>query len=308
MKYRYHPITEALYLFSMIFLSLILLSPISATISLLCPLGLAIISKPKKIISRIPLVLSLTLLLCLTNPIFSQNGDTALLFINGHRITAEALLYGFFMGLAISDSILVFSILNQALDSDRMYCLLGRLSPRLSLVFSMTLGLVPNMRRKYSEILSAARLSGGLDESTAPRRLRSHLQIFSMLVTNSLEGGIERGDSMQARGYGTGKRTMYTKFKFAAWDTAAVILISALDMTAIVSYTLKGGFSFYPNIYSSLPKYGDARRLTATAVFAFAILLLSLLPTLFFLLRSLISYSNSPRRTSRKKERKRGYA
>ncbi len=252
MKYRYHPAAESAYFLSVILLSIITLHPVLIMEALLCTVALALLCRAGRLIKRILFSLFVIIAVTLTNPLFSHSGETVLFFIEDMAITLEALIYGLFLGMALASAINLFLIFSACLDSERAYALLGGISPKLALVFSMTLRLVPTLTRKYKDIVKASKVSGEFDGSSPWRSTKSYLSCFSILMTYAMESGIETSDAMKARGYGVGKRTFYSKFKFIAADIFACSFIFATDLVCVAVTVASGAYTYYPS-FSGIP-------------------------------------------------------
>lgn len=246
MKYRYHPIAETAYFLSVILLPIITLHPILITLSLLSSVMLALLCKAQKISGKILFSFAVILTVSLTNPLFSHNGATALFFIEDIAITSEALIYGIFLGIALTSTFNLFSIFSACLDSERIYALFGNISHNFALVFSMTLHLLPTLKRKFSNIIKASKVSGEFDNSTPFITIKSYLNCFSILITYAMESGIERSDSMKARGYGVCKRSFYTKYDFKRVDSFACAYIASFDILCVILTVKSGIYSYYP--------------------------------------------------------------
>ena len=77
--------------------------------------------------------------------------------------------------------------------------------------------------------------------------IRGRVREFSIMTTWALEKGIITADSMSARGYGRGRRTRFTNFRFYLCDVILLILSSVLAVFVIMS-AVKHDFVFYPAI------------------------------------------------------------
>ena len=106
-----------------------------------------------------------------------------------------------------------------------------------------------------------------------PDRIKGGARIFSVMVTWALENGIITADSMSARGYGIGRRTHFSLYRFKASD-ALLIVSSLLLLSAALAGIFAGSldFAYYPRLTPA-----ETTPLTVIAYSAYA--LLSLLPT-----------------------------
>ena len=77
------------------------------------------------------------------------------------------------------------------------------------------------------------------------------MRIFSVLITWALETGIVTADSMAARGYGCGKRSHFSIFRFTVSD--ALLLLTVLVLFAFTAVSIGCGaldFAYYPVIHA----------------------------------------------------------
>lgn len=166
------------------------------------------------------------------NSVFSHYGVTVLFTLkSGNAYTLEAILYGLAFGAKISSSLIWLNSFNEILTAEKIIFLFGRFSPRLALVLSMSLRFIPLFHRQYGEIAEARRGIGSVYESKRLSKLRFAKDNISILITWILERGIDTADSMNARGYGIGRRKAYSPYSFTKRDfslTAFIVLSSAL--------------------------------------------------------------------------------
>ncbi len=185
------------------------------------------------------------------NPLVSHNGKTVLFILNDNPITLEATLFGVSSGLMIAAVMYWFSSFSFIMTSDRLLYIFGSLSPRLALLLSMTLRYIPLFKDQLRRVRNTQTALGLYDQDNIIDKARSEMRVFSVMVTWALENGIITADSMTARGYGIGKRTHFSVFKFALGDI--LLLVTSVLLLALSAVGINGaGFGFYPEI--SLPK------------------------------------------------------
>lgn len=188
-------------------------------------------------------------------PLTYHNGRTVLFVLWDAPITWEATLYGMSFGIMILSALYWFDCLSLLLTEDRLFYLLGGLSPKLALLLSMILRFIPLFAAKGREIDKSAHARGLYREDNALENIRGKGQVFSILLTWGLENGIVTADSMAARGYGIGRRTYFARYRFRSADTVLCLLIM-LALVPVTAGILSGATSctFYPVFI--LPKTG----------------------------------------------------
>ena len=161
------------------------------------------------------------------NPLFSHRGSTILgYFPGGNPLTLESILFGCGAALMLLSAVVWCACLSRVMTADRWMCLLGRGAPVLSLLLSMILRFVPRFRRRLGEIRATRRAIGRAPAGGPLHRAAGGMRELSILFTWSLEGAVDTGDSMRARGYGLPGRSSYTTWRLEGRDRAALALIA----------------------------------------------------------------------------------
>ena len=249
-----HPLVSFIYFAAAMLFAMLGFNPLCLTIALLGALVyFAAVRGIRALIKRILTVVPVFLLTALINPTFNHRGATILCYFHsGNPLTAESVFFGFAAGEMLAAVLLWFDCFNKTLTTDKIVYIFGKIVPGGSLLISMTLRFVPRLSSKFREIAQAQQSIGNDIHSKNPIiRIKSFVGAFSVLVSHMLEGSIRISDSMQARGYGTGKRTDYTIFRFTPND-GAVLFIALLLAAAVGICFLSGFFAFdyYPVIKS----------------------------------------------------------
>ena len=184
------------------------------------------------------------------NPLVSHNGVTVLLVINHNPITLEALVYGIAAGGMIVTVMYWFRGFTAVMTSDKLLYIFGGLSPRLALMLSMALRYVPLFGRQVQSVSRSQQALGLYKEDNLIDRLRGGLRIFSVMVTWTLENGIITADSMTARGYGIGRRSRFTIFRWTRQDVLLLILTLLLTAATLLGLSSRT-VAYYPAIAAS---------------------------------------------------------
>jgi len=212
--------------------------------------------------------------MALINPIFQHNGKTVLLIVNNNPITLEALCYGLSMSVAVVAVIYWFRVFSSVMTGDKLLYVLGHLSPKLSLILSMTLRYIPLFGKQSRRVQRAQTALGLYKGDNLIDRIKGGSAVFSVMVTWALENGIITADSMTARGYGTGRRSSFSLFSFKARDTALLLISLTLCALCIAGKALGAlEFGYYPEMSPLL-----ANQYTLPVVIVYG--LLSFIPSL----------------------------
>ena len=208
--------------------------------------------------------------LALANPLISHNGKTVLFVLDHNPITLEAVLYGLNSAAMIVGVLYFFRSFSQIMTSEKLLCITGALSPKLSLVLSMALRSVPMFGKQSRKIADSQKAMGLFSEDNIIDDIRGRMRIFSILITWALENGIVTADSMAARGYGTGRRTQMRRARFFAADW--LFLGLTLGLVSLCSAAVGAGrlkFEFYPQLRAASPGF-----LGIAGIFAYAVLVM----------------------------------
>ncbi len=244
---NFHPVVIFIYFIAVFSVSMFTQSPVYLLISMtgsflfLCVLNTVKIS----IISFLKYI-PFSILIMILNPLFSHNGATPLFFINNNAFTFETLIYGAILGLMILCVIFWFKSFNIIFNSEKILFLFGKISPKISLIFSMALHFIPNFSRYFNEVLAIQK------KLYKKSKFKMYISCFSAVVTHSLETSVDTADSMSARGHSTGKVTNYGRFRFKTDDfilLVSILILIILTYIAIVTGASK--VSYYPVIIFS---------------------------------------------------------
>lgn len=243
----YHPIAAAVYYLITAGIAMFCMNPAILILSLI---GAVLFYSIKCCTPKGHIFFALTFIVsALINPLVYHNGATVLFMINDSPITFEALAYGICAAAMIVSALYWFGSFSKIMTSDKLLCIFGGLSPKLSLVLSMALRYVPLFGRQSKKVSDSQKAIGLYKEDNAIDGIKGGLRVFSVMTTWALENGIITADSMAARGYGTGRRSRYSKFRFGRHDTILVsvaVLLGAVTVYALVCGSLD--ITFYPVI------------------------------------------------------------
>ena len=223
------------------------MEPVLLGISLLCAIGFFVMRNGSKHAGFHICAIGMPVLFALLNPLWNQHGTTVLFFINQRAYTAEALFYGAVTGIRLAAVLYWFRSFSDLMTSEKLFYLFRYLSPKLALVFSMAVRNLTLFRQQMRKIRLSQRAVGLYREGHLIDDIRGELRIFSILLTWALENGIITANSMSARGYGIGKRSSFTQFR---WHTGDCILaaVSVLLGGAVIAGIASGitDWQFYP--------------------------------------------------------------
>lgn len=216
---------------------------------------------------------ALMVVLAFVNPLFNTQGHTVLFtYFGGRAYTLQGLAYGASTALMFASILMLFASYTIVMTSDKFTYLFGAFAPAFTLVLTMVLRLVPNYLAKASKVANARRCIGRSPGGGGLRhRIQASASVLSALVSWALEGAVVTADSMRSRGYGTGKRTSYARYRFSARDGLLAVVL-AVPFAFCLAYLVSGDafVRYLPSVdIPSLGLFGWAA-FAAFAIFMFA--------------------------------------
>ncbi len=272
-----NPIAAALFFLAVTLITMFTMNPVILGISFVCAVVFFCLISPKKGFKQHLLFLGLGLILALINPLVYHNGVTVLFVLNDNPVTLEALIYGIVASVKIIGTLYWFRSFSLIMTEDKLLYCLGSLSPKTAQVLSMALRYVPMFRDQIKKVHLAQKGIGLYKEDNMIDDVRGGLRVFSIIVTWALENGIITADSMAARGYGTGRRTYFSLFRFTKYDGLLVLITLVLSLVPAVLMILHHAeVVYYPVL--QLPE-----NTTGTLFIYICFTLLALLPEMLYL-------------------------
>lgn len=215
----------------------------SLLLSSICYLTVKGFKSWKFLLGMLPLFVVLTLI----NPLFNAYGETVLFtYFSGRPYTLEALFYGMALAAMFVSVLVWFASYNEVMTSDKFLYLFGRFAPSVTLILTMVLRLVPQYQKKLTQIGSARKCIGKSGKNqTKKEQIKNGTTQISALTSWALEGGVVMADSMRSRGYGCGKRTNFSIYRFEAKDKVLLIVMCILIGITFVSILHGGAYVTY---------------------------------------------------------------
>lgn len=236
---KYNPNSTFLFFLFAFVLTVVIMHPLYLAVSLLCAfLYNAVLSGSRAVSLLLKFILPLVMFVAVFNFAFSHYGDTQLFYLFGIAFTLESLVYGLCQGLMLGSMALWFSNYSRVITSERLLCVFGKFAPNTALLLSSVFSFIPRLENNYKQI-SDARLN---IDSKKSKLMRS-VNIFSAVVTMTLEQSVTLGDSMKARGFSS-KRRAYSKYRFNIKDLA-LIVFTGVTAVVVIAFKLFGKLYFY---------------------------------------------------------------
>ena len=223
---------------------MMLIHPVFLAVSAITAAAFYITVKGRKAKSFLFGMIPLFLMLSFINPLFNTYGDRVLFtWWNDRPYTLEALAYGTSLAAMVVTILLWFASYSFVMTSDKFLYLFGKAAPSVSLVLTMILRLLPNYEKKIAQIGNARKSIGMSAENGTTKEKAEHgLTIVSVMTSWALEGGIIMADSMRSRGFGTGKRTTFSLYRFEKRDKILLAIMAGF-LAIVIFCCIMGGSS-----------------------------------------------------------------
>ena len=267
-----HPANAFLFFAAVIIFGMCFLHPAF----LFCSAGIAAIFlfmvRGRKALRMAGIIMLMFAVIAFVNPFFNQNGSHVLFtYANGRIYSLESVLYGMALGGIFVTVLFWFACYSVIMTSDKFLYLFGGMLPSVSLILTMVLRLVPLFKKKADQISGARKCIGKAGALSGRKEMISNGgAILSALAGWALEGGVITADSMQSRGYGSGKRTTFSIYRFDRRDK--ILMLVWVALIAIVAWCgWHDGMkvSFVPEM--NIPAFGN--RYTVTGIIAYVVLM-----------------------------------
>ncbi len=192
--------------------------------------------------------LCLAAVTAITDPLVSHRGMTVLLFVNSRAYTLESMLYGLQLGLSLGGVTIWLTLARRLLNDRELLSLFGRISPKLALTVSMTLGFIPRLIKKQRRIHEAQRGAGLFADNSPTTLMQEHSAVFGACIAWSAEAAADAARSMNGRGYGKHPSVRSDSRPLARRDMLLILAELCITAAAMVFTVLGGSTQFYPTL------------------------------------------------------------
>lgn len=250
----YNPLINFIFFIGAIVLCMFLNHPAFLACSVFSSFALYFTINRTKALKLLLVTLPIFILVSLINPLFNIYGKTVLFTFLGDRpYTLEALYYGMANAAMFVSVMAWFASYNEIMTSDKFLYIFGRVAPGISMILTMVLRFIPNYARKAKQIATARKCIGKAgDEGGKKDRIENGMTVLSSLTNYALEGGIMTADSMQSRGYGCGKRTTFSIYRFDGRDKVLTAFMTfSLILIIFCVANGAGSASYTPDFFIS---------------------------------------------------------
>lgn len=193
----------------------------------------------------------------------------------GNAITTESCIYGLVLGATVGSLVLWIYLIHRIITMDEVGYLLGRISPGVSLVFSIFLRMLSRITAQRNRIIEArSGIGKGVRQGRWWQWIYNRISIFSILLTWVLETLPAMADAMKSRGKELRGRSSYSLYLLDDRDRLQIVYLATMLVVTGMAHALGQTKAVYdPEIY--IPQ-----RLALTPWFHLAYAGLCLMPAL----------------------------
>jgi energy-coupling factor transport system permease protein len=175
----------------------------------------------------------------------------------GGRWTLDAVAFGASTGLALLLTVAVFAVLQVAVRSADFVAILPRPLYRAGTTVALALAFAPKTLAAFQSIREARQLRG---QRTG---WRSAPALLLPLLLTTLERALQYGESLDARGFGSGRRSRYRPLHWTAQD----VLVLLASLGAIVAIAVLPAVPYNPYLELA-PRVPNPDQLLAVGLLA----------------------------------------
>ncbi len=173
-------------------------------------------------------------------------------------ITSESVLFAASMCLRLFLAVGAFSLLAFIVHPDEALRAMSRFGYKTTTSFSLSTRMYPTIAADSHNIMDAMRARGvEFDEGGALQKARSRSPVVMPLLLNSLERSVGISEAMEARGFGSGKRTSYTVTKITPLEIGMMVSFLAAMIFSVVMFIMGYGQVNYLQGYGINPTSVD---------------------------------------------------
>ena len=272
---RYHPVVNLIFYLLVLGTTMFQMSVGLVFISLFSAVVYYFMLKKTEGLKYCAVVVGIIIVSAIINPLFSHKGGTLLFYLfTGNPVTLESIIYGLISAIIIGAMLLWFSTFNQVMGVERILGAIGKVLPNVSLLITMIMRFIPQYtrhqrkvsmvnkvnKRNYGEKINLLnrektekenviearkrqKKKNGIDKIID--RIKEGSRTFSITTTWALENSIYTADSMKARGFGTGRRTNYSNYKFQKRDYLLMGWLVILWLVVVFSLEREKVYTYY---------------------------------------------------------------
>ena len=178
--------------------------------------------------------------------------------IIGGRWTLDAVAFGASTGLALLLTVAVFGVLHTTVRSADLVAILPRPLYRAGTTVALALAFAPKTVASFQSIRQSRHLRG------QRASWRSAPELLLPLLLTTLEHALQYGESLDARGFGSGRRSRYRPSRWTVPDL--LVVIASLAAIGAMAVFPAAPYNAYLNLAPTVPRPGSLLGIALLAV------------------------------------------
>ncbi|MCT4507356.1 MAG: energy-coupling factor transporter transmembrane protein EcfT [Tepidibacter sp.] len=204
-----------------------------------------------------------TIWIMIINPLVSQSGRTIIYkspripVIGKIRITLESIVFGANMGVKLICIVLIFLLYSLMIDRDDSFSFFSKFAHKITLTLSMTTNIIHRLILEITRVRDVMILRGvDFNQKNIFKKVKMYYPFLKIILISTLEGSLDRAESLYSKKYGMGTRTSYSQVEIKRVDYYFNFI--NLILLSVFTYGLFSYMGFY-DPYNELKffKYKD---------------------------------------------------
>jgi len=178
--------------------------------------------------------------------LFLSTGSSVLFEWGPIVVTEESMLFALSMSLRLFLAVGAFSLLTLAVHPDEALGILSRFGYKTMTGLSLSTRMYPTIAADSRNIMDSMRSRGvEFDEGNFVQKTKARAPVLMPLLLNSLDRSIGIAEAMEARGFGSGKRTIYNETSMTTRERLMIVSFLAAMVFGVVTFILGWGGGDY---------------------------------------------------------------
>lgn len=178
---------------------------------------------------------------------FYHNGKSALFYLNDQAVTSEVVSFAFIMAIFVICLWMIIQLIITTISSNAIIYLFTKTMPSIGIALAMLLRYIPEVKERYNAVLDSQRAIGYLSSSSFFERSYLKCKIALESLFWAFEKSLRKSTMMQIRGYKSGKRSSYKRYRWSIVD-AIVCIFSVTAVLIITFYRNEVSFFYFPEM------------------------------------------------------------
>lgn len=161
-------------------------------------------------------------------------------------VTVESMLFATSMCIRLFLAVGAFSLLTLAVHPDEALRLLSKLGYKTMTGLSLATRMYPTIAADSKNIMDSMRARGvEFDEGNIVQKAKSRTPVMNPLLLNSLDRAINLAEAMEARGFGSGKRSNYSQTTIGLKEKMMIVSFLVATAFGIATFIMGWGGADY---------------------------------------------------------------